>query len=183
MLFIGFWIEWIGLPGLYLDKKCRKEYTHTHRHTHVHAHISQTHQTHMYTDTHMHIRAYTHKYTEAHAHTYRHAHISFSICLSFSLCISIYIHIHSQLYIYIYIYTRDYMVGWLVGWNLRHISPCRLTHFYANNQFYFRQFSLAWILNLFLFNLFNLISYFHSGPESNCQKHLCFKLFRSVKQF
>ena len=41
---------------------------------------------------------------------------------------------------------------WLVGWILWHINLCRLFNaksiFYTNNQFYFKQFSLAWVNSL-----------------------------------
>ena len=39
----------------------------------------------------------------------------------------------------------------LVGWILWHINLCRLFNtksFYTNNQFYFKQFSLAWVHSL-----------------------------------
>ena len=42
--------------------------------------------------------------------------------------------------------------GWLVGWLLSHINFCRLLNaksiFYSNDQFYFKQFGLAWVHSL-----------------------------------
>ena len=44
------------------------------------------------------------------------------------------------------------VVGWLICWVLWHINFSRLFNaksiFYANNQFYFKQFSLAWVHSL-----------------------------------
>ena len=46
---------------------------------------------------------------------------------------------------------------WLVGWVLWHINLCRLFNaksiFYVNNQFYFKQFSLAWVHSLIVKNI------------------------------
>ena len=60
-------------------------------------------------------------------------------------------------------------VGWLVGWFLWYINLCRLLNaksiFYANCQFYFKQFSLVWVhslivKNIFYFKLFGLFKHF-----------------------
>ena len=58
--------------------------------------------------------------------------------------------------------------SWLVGWILWHINLCRVFNaksiFYVNNQFYFKQFSLAWVHSLIV------------------KKHFYFKLFSLFKQ-
>ena len=59
----------------------------------------------------------------------------------------------------------------LVGWFLWHTNFCRLSNaksiFYVNNQFYFKQFSLAWVHNLIVKNLsFSSYSVYSNSSNS-----------------
>ena len=77
------------------------------------------------------------------------------------------------------------MVGCLVVWVLWHINLCRLCNtksiLYANNQFYFKQFSLAWIHSLIWFGSISnknyLILLYNDCSFSRIQSRWVFDLF------
>ena len=57
-----------------------------------------------------------------------------------------------------------------------------LSHKYRQNQFYFKQFGLAYVVSMSKKVSFQTIQ-FTICTQFNCQKHFYFKLFGFVKQF
>ena len=81
------------------------------------------------------------RYISMHTDTHTHTHIY----------IYSHLYLHKRKWIYIYIYIYIYvLIGWLVGFYgistfVGYLTP---KPFYANDQFYFKQFSLAWVHSL-----------------------------------
>ena len=75
---------------------------------------------------------------------------------------SFYIYSAASIRNFLFFYFNDLSIGWLVGWlGLRHINLC--------SQFYFKQFSLAWVYSLIVKNISisNYSVYSNSSNSAN----------------